>query len=818
MRVISIKQKLMLITMASSAVALLLIASAFLTYEWFSVRRMMVQDLSTLAEIIGSQSTGAITFGYNRDAEEILKALSAKKHVMAAVVYKGGDLFATYYAPGQAQVETAPAHPGPEGWSFTGDRLIVCRPIEMNGTRIGAIYLSSNLEELHARLWSYLMIVLVFMLASLAATCLLAARLQRIISRPISHLAQTAKTVSEDRNYAIRAQRESGDELGQLIDGFNEMLAQIQERDNALKGANDRLEKRVEERTRDLRQQFDRISLLNQITYAVAARKDFNSIVQVVIGQLEERLPIDYGSAYVLDAPTNTFRTMVRGPKGKAIAAQIQMPDVLPVAETIFGPCLLGEMVYHPDLSQVNMPLSQKLAQAGLLSALGVPLVVEDKVFGLLVLERRNRDGFSLAERDFVRALSAHVALAIHQAQLYQDLRKAYDELHQTQQTVMQQERLKAVGQMASGIAHDINNALSPVVGFAELIAQTEASLTEDGKKYLQYIKTAGMDVAQIVGRLREFYRPRDPEESLQPLDLNRVAGLALDMTRPRWRDIPQGRGIMIEVRTNFDPRLPSFSGIESELREAITNLIINAVDALPHGGALEVRTRTEKSDSGEQAVLEISDTGVGMDEQTRKRCLEPFFSTKGQLGTGLGLAMVYGVMERHEGRIEIDSELGKGTTMRLVFPVRKLDKTQKTHSAGDVPPGPFRILCIDDEPSVRKLLGKMLELDRHQVQTTDGGKAGLEAFRTANSQGQPFDVVITDLGMPYLDGREVAKILKHESPGVPIIMMTGWGVFMKEDAGILTQVDGILSKPPNLQELREMLRRVVRRQLDPPA
>ncbi len=812
MRVFSIKHKLMLITMASSALALLLIASAFLTYEWFSVRRMMVQDLSTLAEIIGSQSTGAITFGYNRDAEEILKALSAKKHIEAAAVYQGDKLFAAYYAPGQTQAGTAPAHPGPEGWSFAGDHLILCRPIEMSGARMGFVYLCSDLDELHARLWSYMLTVLVFMLASLAATYLLASRLQRIISRPISHLAQTAKTVSEDQNYAIRAQRESGDELGQLIDGFNEMLAQIQERDNALKGANDRLEKRVEERTRDLRQQFDRISLLNQITYAVAARKDFNSIVQVVIGQLEERLPIDYGSAYVLDAPTNTFRTIVRGPKGKAIAAQIQMPDVLPVAETIFGPCVLGEMVYHPDLSQVNMPLTQKMAQAGLLSALGVPLVVEDKVFGLLVLERRNRDGFSQAERDFVRALSAHVALAIHQAQLYQDLRKAYDELHQTQQTVMQQERLKAVGQMASGIAHDINNALSPVVGFAELIAQTEAGLTEDGKKYLQYIKTAGTDVAQIVGRLREFYRPRDPGESLQPLDLNRVAGLALDMTRPRWRDIPQGRGIMIEVRTNFDPRLPSFSGIESELREAITNLIINAVDALPHGGALEVRTRTEKSDSGEQAVLEISDTGVGMDEQTRKRCLEPFFSTKGQLGTGLGLAMVYGVMERHEGRIEIDSEPGKGTTMRLIFPVRKLDKTQQTHSAGDVPPGPFRILCIDDEPSVRKLLGKMLELDRHQVQTTDGGKAGLEAFRAAHGQGQPFDVVITDLGMPYLDGREVAKILKREFPSTPIIMLTGWGVFMKDDGWELTHVDGILSKPPSLQDLRAMLHRVVHR------
>ncbi|HLZ53549.1 MAG TPA: ATP-binding protein, partial [Verrucomicrobiae bacterium] len=454
-----------------------------------------------------------------------------------------------------------------------------------------------------------------------------------------------------------------------------------------------------------------------------------------------------------------------------------------------FRPCLQGEMVYVPDGNRLDLAMSQKLAGAGFASCVAVPLVTKDKVFGLLVLSRRQANGYSDAEQDFIRGLSAHVALAVQQAQLYQDLRTAYVELHQTQQTVMQQERLKALGQMASGIAHDINNALSPVVGFAELINQTESALSEDSKKYLEYIKTAGQDVAQIVARLREFYRPRDPKESLQLLDLNRVAAQALDMTRPRWRDIPQGRGIMIEARTDFDPHLAKFCGIESESREAITNLIINAVDALPHGGTLEIRTRMQKS-GAEEVILEVRDTGIGMDEQTRKRCLEPFFSTKGQRGTGLGLATVYGVMERHKGRIEIESEPGKGTVMRLIFPVRRLVKTDPVNPAENVPPGPFWILCIDDEPGVRKLLHKMLELDHHQVQMTDGGEAGLEAFRAANGQGRPFDVVITDLGMPYLDGREVAKILKRESPGTPIIMLTGWGVFMKEDGRTLSQVE----------------------------
>lgn len=824
MRILSIKQKLMLITLASSTLALLLIAAGFASYEWFSVRRTMVQDLSTVGQIIGSQSTGAITFGYNRDAQEILKALSAKKHVTAAAIYKGNHLFALYYASGVSPYQIVPVHPRPVGWRFAGNHLVMWRPIEMGGTRIGTIYLCSDLEALHARLWSYALTVLVFMVASLAVTYLLAARLQRIISRPIFHLAQTAKSVSADRNYAVRAQRESGDELGQLTDDFNEMLAQIQQRDDALKNAKDRLEKRVEERTRDLQQQFDRISLLNQITYAVAARQDFHSIVEIVLQQLEDHLPIDYSSAYHFDARTESLAVMMRGPKGQPMAEQLQVPHVIPLDDTPFRPCLQGEVVYVPDNNQTNLPVAQKLAQAGTLSVIGAPLLIDGKMFGLLVFLRRKLNGFSKAERKFIRGLSAHVALAIHQAQLYQDLRRAYNELHQTQQTVMQQERLKALGQMASGIAHDINNALSPVVGFAELIAQTEDSLSEEGRKYLQFIKTAGTDIAHIVGRLREFYRLRDPEESLQLLNLNRVAEQALNMTRPRWRDIPQSRGIMIEMRTDFDSRLPQFSGIESEIREAITNLIINAVDALPHGGALEVHTRLETSDLNgkgavsERAVIEVRDSGIGMDEQTRKRCLEPFYSTKGQRGTGLGLAMVYGVMERHEGEIEIESEPGKGTTLRLIFPVRQLDKADKIPPSIDASSGPFRILCIDDEPTVRKLLQKMLELDHHRVEMTDGGKAGLEIFRAAHTQGQPFDVVITDLGMPYLDGREVAKILKHESPGTPIIMLTGWGVFMKDDNAQPAQVDGILSKPPNLQELREMLRRVVHPQAHPQA
>jgi signal transduction histidine kinase/CheY-like chemotaxis protein len=800
----SIKQKLLLITVVSSAVALLLVAAAFLLLEYFSFRAGMQDDFSTLAKIVGDQSTAALTYDDPATAGENLKTLVLKKAgIIAACLYTNNSVFVSYHAPGRKNFPL-PAHPGAEGWQFAGGHLAGFQPVYLNGERIGTIYVCSDLRALDLMLWRYAGILLVLVSSSLLAAYFLASRLQRSVLQSVSSLAQTAQIVAAEKNYSVRAVKQSDDELGQLIDVFNGMLAQIQARDLGLNRANDELEKRVEERTRDLQQQLKRISLLNQINMAVAARQDSESIVLVVLQQLELHLPLDYGSAYWFDPATRLFKVMVRGAKSWDFAERAQIEAQIPIADTAFEPCLEGEIVYLPDVSRSPAPLAQKISRHENFSSLGAPLFLDGKMFGLLVFLRRQLDGFDPAEREFIRGLSTHVALAVRQAQLYQDLQQAYNELHKTQQAVMQQERLRALGQMASGIAHDINNALSPIVGFAELILKIENNLSADGRKYLNYIKTSGEDITHIVAGLREFYRLRDDNEALLALNLNHIVEQVIDMTRPRWRDLSQRRRIMIEIHKDLAPALPEFVGIESEIREALTNLIINAVDAMPAGGTLTVRTRGAASG----IILEVGDTGVGMDEQTRKRCLEPFFSTKGKRGTGLGLAMVYGIMERHEGRIEIDSEPGRGTIMRLIFPAAQAKPGQAPEPEKPTPPGPFRILCIDDEPTVRELMFEMLRHDGHEVEIADSGKNGLTAFRAARTAGKPFDVVITDLGMPHMDGREVAATLKNERPQTPVVMLTGWGAFMKEDHS--RQIDGILGKPPRIQEIRAMLREVM--------
>ena len=262
------------------------------------------------------------------------------------------------------------------------------------------------------------------------------------------------------------------------------------------------------------------------------------------------------------------------------------------------------------------------------------------------------------------------MALASHQARLYGALQKAYDDLRQSQHTVMQQERLRALGQMASGIAHDINNAISPVSLYTESLLEREPNLSERARGYLETIQRAIDDVARTVARMREFYREREAQLTLERVALNSAIRQVVELTRPRWSDLPQQRGVMVDLQLDLTESLPDIMGAEHEIRDALTNLIFNAVDAMPGGGTLTVRTRTVADpDAMDHSIIEVSDTGIGMDEDTRRRCLEPFYTTKGERGTGLGLAMVYGMVQRHSAEIEIASEVGRGTTVRLKFP-----------------------------------------------------------------------------------------------------------------------------------------------------
>lgn len=560
-----------------------------------------------------------------------------------------------------------------------------------------------------------------------------------------------------------------------------------------------------------LRAQLGHLDLLQRITRAIGEHHDLSSIFQVVLRSLEDRLPIDFCCTCLYDPTTKELTVTNIGMHSETLAQSLMMPvkAVVPIDQNGLSRCVSGQLVYEPDIRAVTFPFPQRLASGGLKAFVAAPLMMERKVFGVLIVARRQVSSFNSGECEFLLQLSEHVALAAHQNQLRTSLQKAYDDLRQTQQAVMQQERLRALGQMASGIAHDINNAISPTSLYTDMLLERETGLSETGRKRLQVIQRAIGDVAHTVARLGDFYRQSEPHMAPAAIDLNEMVPQVVDLTRARWCDIPQQRGVVITLKTDLGADLPMIAGIASEIREALINLVFNAVDAMPQGGLVTLRTRSAVSDAMRRVVqVEVSDTGIGMDAETRKRCLEPFFTTKGERGTGLGLAMVYGIAQRHGAHLEIESVVGQGTTMRLSFPL----PTAKPATASGLRPAVavtnLRILVVDDDPLLLSTLRDALSADGHVVATADLGQTGIDTFIAALGTERAFSVVITDLGMPHVDGRAVAAAIKARSPTTPVIMLTGWGRRLNADGDIPQHVDCILSKPPNLTELRQALAR----------
>ena len=615
-------------------------------------------------------------------------------------------------------------------------------------------------------------------------------------------------------------------------------VAQTQRRSRIiLRQANDELDKRVHSRTEDLahavqaleseveqrketekrlQTQLERLNLLDQITRAIAERLDLRSIFQVVVRTLEDSLPVDFACICLYDSATEALTVTCVGVRSEPVAMELAMTQQarVQIDQNGLSRCVRGQLVYEPDLSLVDFPFPQRLLRGGLHSVVAAPLLFESKVFGVLIASRMQTNGFASGDCEFLRQLSEHVALAAHQAQVYTALEQAYQDLRQTQQTVMQQERLRALGQMASGIAHDINNAVSPVALYTESLLETEPNLSPRTREYLETTQRAIDDVAQTVARMREFYRQQEPQLETASVDLSRLAQQVLDLTRVRWNDMPQQRGKMIQLQTELSPQLPSVAGSESEIREALINLVFNAVDAMPEGGTLTVRTKATQSSrhaSGPPEVhLEVADTGIGMDDDTRRRCLEPFFTTKGERGTGLGLAMVYGIAQRHNAQIEIESATGKGTTVRLDFPASLAEEAEQEPQVVVTSPARLRLLVVDDDPLLTKSLRDTLEAEGHAVVTASGGQEGIDTFTASETSGDRFAAVITDLGMPYVDGRKVATAIKAVSPSKPVIMLTGWGQRLVAEGDIPPNVDRVLNKPPKLRELRIALAELV--------
>jgi signal transduction histidine kinase len=377
----------------------------------------------------------------------------------------------------------------------------------------------------------------------------------------------------------------------------------------------------------------------------------------------------------------------------------------------------------------------------------------------------------------------------------------------QQREAMAQSEKLRALGQMATGIAHDLNQSLMLVASYSDLAQQALLQNPPDLAALQELLTTttqAALDGGESVKRLLLFTRAT-PAQDGKSVDLGSVVHDAAQLTAPRWRDAAQAEGRHIQLDIDATGH-PTILGSSARLRELLTNLIFNAVDALPSGGNILLRVAAENG----HGIVEVRDSGLGMSAEVQARVFEPFFTTKGERGTGLGLAMVFGIVEQHGGQIAVDSSVGIGTTIRLSFPLVEatpdaIRLAPHPPRSVDALPAVLRILAVDDEPMMTRALIRMLKPSGHLVVVAASGEEALERLAE-----QTFDVVVSDMGMgPGMNGWELAEAVKDGWPGTRFLLATGWGAAIDPDEARSRGVESVLAKPYHRVELLQALARI---------
>ena len=548
----------------------------------------------------------------------------------------------------------------------------------------------------------------------------------------------------------------------------------------------------------EIQQRLQQTETLLAVSQAIGSAPDLPEAVRRTTREMVRILGADTGVAWCVTGGGDRFIPLA----GYHVPRELREPlSGLPLApdDPLLDLVKRLRTALHSSNSKTdprfNQAALQLLPQASLLIQ---PVQVSDELLGIFAISWvRDAHVFTMDDLRLADGIAKQAAVAI--------------ELHRTQRHIIEQERLNAVGKMASGLAHDFNNALVPISGYAEMLLEHPEILQDAVKstKYLKLIMTGVEDAASVVSRLREFYRKREEGETYRPLSLNKMVEQAVALTRPRWRDEALGSGRTILVEADMRP-VPRILGSESEMREMLANLIFNAVDAMPEGGLIRIRTGMREASASEetplaprvpQVFLEVSDTGTGMTEDVRRRCLEPFFSTKGERGTGLGLPMVYGIVKRHRGTMDIESTVGKGTTFIVLLPADTSLAREVQQRAQAPSSGPLHVLVVDDEPIARDVLSEYLMGDGHTVDTAVNGREAFEKFKAGR-----YALVITDRAMPEVGGDQLAAMVKEVSPDTPIILLTGFGDLMNAAGEKPDGVDMVVKKPIRLATLREVL------------
>lgn len=615
----SIKKKLIRISMLVSTFVLLLASMAFITYEVLTFRDTMVRELTIYADIIGINSASALVFNDPVSAEGTLKPLRAKPNIVSAGIYeRNGQLFAEYSNDSRIHAQRAPRNfpVRTDGYRFEGASLVLFKQIISEGERIGMVYIKSDLSEMGVRLSRYAGIVVGVLVLSLLAAFLISSKLQQIISQPILHLATTARSISEEKDYAVRATKESHDEIGTLVDDFNEMLAQIQVRDFELQKARDGLEIQVQNRTKDLEQEIS----VRKMT-EVALRDSEDKWRRLFEEGLDAIFVADYATGEILDC--NYSATILTGRSKEELIGQHQR-ILHPQTDT--GENFSDTFYRHKSDEEGRILEAQVITKDGTIKVVEIRASIIN-LGGRKVLQGAFRD---ISERKIAE----------------EKLKHAMEELARSNAELQQ---------FAYVASHDLQEPLRMVASFSQLLEMRyKDRLDKDADEFIEFIVDGANRMQRLINDLLSYSRVGTRGKPFQPTDFSLVLGQALINLGPLIED----SGAFV---TTDD--LPVLMADETQILQLFQNLVGNAIKF--RGAENPIIHVTAQREAGEW-IFSVRDNGIGISPEYYARIFEIFqrLQTREDYpGTGIGLAICKRIVERHGGRIWVESDPGKGST-----------------------------------------------------------------------------------------------------------------------------------------------------------
>jgi two-component system sensor histidine kinase/response regulator len=773
----SIERKLTIVMVTTSLLGLSVACLGFEIYERASFREALSSELTALAETLGANTKASLAFNDHQSAVDILEALSAERHIVAACLYdKRGKFFAAYQRRAGGSV-CSELSPNEVAAKFEAESVTLTRPILLGGETAGSIVLISDLGALHAKIRQYTEISALVIVLSLLATLLVSSRLIGLITAPILQLAKIAGRVSAQEDYTLRAVASSRDEVGTLVTAFNQMLERIQERGTALKGANDQLELRVDERTRQLQEEIDERMLAEE------RLSDERGILRALIDNVPDFM-------YVKDA------------QGRFVVANASLAHSMGVKNP-------AELVHKTDFDFYPQELASAYHRD------------EQKVIG-------SRQSLFNREEETVDSLGNKIWLLTTKVPLFDKAGQITGiagvgrDITQRQKVEHEMQRAKEAAEAASrakseflaNMSHEIRTPLNGVMGMTDLALDTQ--LTAEQRDYLETVKTSSDSLLTVINDILDFSKIEAGKIDLEAVDFNLRESLESTLKTVALRADEKALELICDVA----PEVPEFvRGDSTRLRQVIINLVGNAIKFTAKG-EVAVKVRVERQEGADWILrFTVSDTGIGVPEEKRELIFAPFSqadtsTTRQYGGTGLGLTISTRLVEMMGGKIWVESEVGRGSQFHFTARLGAADA--KAVKAGTAATAALlrgvKVLLVDDNRTNRRILEEMMLHWNMKPVSVEDGQAALDQLSAAREAGEPFGLILTDMHMPGMDGFTLIERIRErpELATATIMMLTSAG--HRGDAARCQElgVAAYLLKPIRQLELREAIARVV--------